>query len=220
MKPLVTLAIEAAIGGGSLALLRDGEILEKWHSCDNIARSEELLTRISEIIPRAGIDTRDLTRIAVSRGPGSYTGIRIGLATAMGLARSLSLPCTGVSSLTAIALSLGRSSRNVLVIVPIGRGGYCWQTFEDAVPNETANTGHIDDLISGISVEPTLRIYAHQEAYSSIASIEHFAAIGDRLIDVGKDIAAAIGAASLMIDEGLEPFYAHDSLPKRAGGRA
>jgi tRNA threonylcarbamoyladenosine biosynthesis protein TsaB len=60
---------------------------------------------VKTVLSKAGVLQKDLDAIAVSVGPGSYSGIRIGMATAAGLARALSIPCLGVSALDAISLS-------------------------------------------------------------------------------------------------------------------
>ncbi|NOT47857.1 MAG: tRNA (adenosine(37)-N6)-threonylcarbamoyltransferase complex dimerization subunit type 1 TsaB [Acidobacteria bacterium] len=201
------LAIEAAIGGGSVALLSGDAVLQSWHSTEAPARSEELLARISDIIGAAGIEREELTGIAVSNGPGSYTGIRIGLATAIGLGRSLGVPCVGVSALRAISIASGGPSRRNQVLVPIGRDGYCWQTFENGVQTGLARTGNLDTFASEIRIEPDSIIYAHGEVYPLLAGIE---SIRDHVVDAGRDIAVSIGLASVSIDDGLQPFYARD----------
>ncbi len=212
MSPETVLAIEAAIGGGSIALLSGGKITGGWHSDESLARSEELLVRIFEILNGSGTRKEALTRIAVSTGPGSYTGIRIGLATAMGLARALEIPCVGMSALKAIAATL-EDIQPRIVIVPIGRNGYCWQTFDgpaQRADSRDIGTGNLADLANAIVEHPVTEVVAQTDAYSTLVADTESRLAGRRLIDAGRNIAAAVGAASSIFDDGLAPFYARD----------
>lgn len=102
-KARIVLAIEAAIRGGSVSLLEgDGEIAS-WQGASEVSRAEDLLYNIDGLLEQAKIDRKNIDTIAVSNGPGSYTGLRIGLATAFGLCDALCCSCFGVSALRAIA---------------------------------------------------------------------------------------------------------------------
>jgi tRNA threonylcarbamoyladenosine biosynthesis protein TsaB len=125
----LTLAIESAISGGSLSLLSGGRELDGWVGDDKLSRAEELLPNIVQILERRRIDRRSITRVAVSLGPGSFTGIRIGIATALGLKNSLNIPCVGVSALEAMAASVAASGR-VIAALPVGRDLVCSQLFD------------------------------------------------------------------------------------------
>ena len=97
------LGIDTATRPGSAALARPGEVmawagLEEggWHARD-------LLARIDTVLAGAGSRPQDLSGIAVTVGPGSFTGVRIGMATAKGLAYSLNVGLAGLSTLEALA---------------------------------------------------------------------------------------------------------------------
>lgn len=205
------LAIEAAVGGGSVAILEDSTVLANWHSRDNISRSEELLFRISELLDRAKIGKAELSFIAVSNGPGSYTGIRIGLSTAMGLARSLGIPCRGISVLKAVAAA-SKTESSQTVLLPIGRNGFCWQTFGQADEAEAVRSGSLDKFLSdGLLGAEGMRILAHHDAYASLAKL-------DSVSDLGRDLAIYVGMAARFNDEGLTPFYAADTQIRTPSG--
>jgi tRNA threonylcarbamoyladenosine biosynthesis protein TsaB len=95
---VLILAFDTATDVASTALVRDGEPLGERRS-----RAVSVLADAHELLTAAGAEPRDLDRLVVGTGPGSFTGIRIGLATARGLARSLGLPVAGVSTLDALA---------------------------------------------------------------------------------------------------------------------
>ena len=97
------LGIDAsAISAGS-ALVENGKIVAEEFLNTRHTHSETLLPMISSMLKSAGVELSDIEKIAVSAGPGSFTGLRIGISTAKGLADAAHLPCVSVSTLEAIA---------------------------------------------------------------------------------------------------------------------
>jgi len=84
--------------------------------------SVRLLPAVKDLLAAAGRTCADLTGVAVSRGPGSFTGLRIGLTVAKTLAQVLSLPVAGVPSLDVLAYPLTRNGGAVMCLVPARRG--------------------------------------------------------------------------------------------------
>ena len=93
-----TLAFDTATDVATVALLRDGEVLGERRS-----RALSVLADTDELLRAAGIGPADLGLLVVGVGPGSFTGVRIGLAAARGLGLALDLPVAGVSTLEALA---------------------------------------------------------------------------------------------------------------------
>ena len=89
-------ACSAAVLDGESVLAARSEAMPRGHQ-------ERLAPLVRELMAEAGVDFSDLTRIGVTVGPGSFTGLRVGLAFAKGLASALSLPCVGVGALEALA---------------------------------------------------------------------------------------------------------------------
>jgi tRNA threonylcarbamoyladenosine biosynthesis protein TsaB len=95
---MLTLAFDTATGVATSALVRDGDVLG-----ERTGRAVEVLADADELLRAEGLVPRDLDLLAVGVGPGSFTGVRIGLAAARGVALALRLPVAGVSTLEALA---------------------------------------------------------------------------------------------------------------------
>jgi tRNA threonylcarbamoyl adenosine modification protein YeaZ len=128
------LAIDTAAPRLQLALLHgDGDVDV---SVDELAQghAELIFLRIGALLERNGIAYSDLRRIAVTTGPGSFTGLRIGLSAARGLGLSLGIPVVGVPSLLALSL-MAPMGRPVAVLLDARRGEAYVQSFaEPGVP--------------------------------------------------------------------------------------
>jgi tRNA threonylcarbamoyl adenosine modification protein YeaZ len=92
------LAFDTATDHATSALVGDGELLG-----ERVSRASTLLADVDALVRQAGAHPRDIAGLAVGIGPGSFTGIRIGLAAARGLALALDVPAAGVSTLDALA---------------------------------------------------------------------------------------------------------------------
>ncbi len=95
---MLTLAFDTATAVATSALIEDDEVLG-----ERVSRAQTLLEDVDALLRQAGAHPSDLDRLAVGIGPGSFTGVRIGLAVARGLALSLELKGSGVSTLDALA---------------------------------------------------------------------------------------------------------------------
>ena len=96
------LALETATSSCSVALRAGGKIIQRQEEGSNI-HSKLLLQMVSDVLAEAEIELDQVTGIAVGQGPGSFTGLRIGVGVAQGLAYGIDCPMYGVSSLTALA---------------------------------------------------------------------------------------------------------------------
>ena len=95
---MLTLAFDTATSAATTALVRDGEVLG-----EAVSRAVRVLADADELLRASGVERSELTGIVVGTGPGSFTGMRLGLAAARGLALALDLPVAGVSTLDALA---------------------------------------------------------------------------------------------------------------------
>jgi len=100
---MLTLAIDTSTSILSLALVREEEVLATIDEVTKNNQSEVLMSRIESMMNDCQLKPVDLEKIAVAIGPGSYTGIRVGVAAAKSLAYALNIPVVGVSSLEVMA---------------------------------------------------------------------------------------------------------------------
>ena len=95
---MLTLAFDTATSAATAALVRDGDVLG-----EAVSRAVRVLEDADELLRAGGVERSELTGIVVGTGPGSFTGMRLGLAMARGLAFALDVPVAGVSTLDALA---------------------------------------------------------------------------------------------------------------------
>ncbi len=126
------LGFDTATSACSAALWRNGHITARRFETMAKGHSEHLMGMIEEVMKDAGAEYPDLDLIAVTTGPGGFTGIRIGLAAARGLAFAADLPCLGVTTLEAIAHGIEETEREggtVLVAIESKRADIYAQVF-------------------------------------------------------------------------------------------
>ncbi len=104
---MLILAFETSAKAASVALLENGKLLGESYQNTGLTHSQTLMVMAEDLLKQCGKSVSDVTAVAVAEGPGSFTGVRIGVAAAKGFAWGGELPCYGVSTLEAMALSLG-----------------------------------------------------------------------------------------------------------------
>jgi len=100
---MLTLAFESSAKAASVALLRDGSLISQYSQCSGLTHSRTLLPMAEDLLKNAELKLADVDLFAVAHGPGSFTGIRIGVSTVKGLAWACDKPCVGVSTLESMA---------------------------------------------------------------------------------------------------------------------
>ncbi len=100
---MLILAFESSATAASVALCRDGSLLSQYSQCTTLTHSRTLLPMAEDLLKNAEMALAEVDLLAVAHGPGSFTGIRIGVSTVKGLAWALDKPCVGVSTLEAMA---------------------------------------------------------------------------------------------------------------------
>jgi tRNA threonylcarbamoyladenosine biosynthesis protein TsaB len=165
------IAIDCALEECQVAVLAGGEVRSRLSEAMARGQAERIAPMAREAMAQARLAFTDIDRIVATTGPGSFTGVRVGLAFARGLAVALSRPCVGVSTLEALALADGANGlRGAL----IGAAGACYGAlYED-----------------GAVLMPPRRFEDCEDAQSTFAR----AAEGRRMVVAGPG-AGVLGAA-------------------------
>jgi len=104
---LLILAFETSAKAASVALTENGKLLGESYQNTGLTHSQTLMVMAEDLLKQCGKTVTDITAVAVAEGPGSFTGVRIGVAAAKGFAWGREIPCYGISTLEAMAVSLG-----------------------------------------------------------------------------------------------------------------
>ena len=129
---MIVLGFETAAKACSAALWSEGTVLA--HECVRMGRghTEALIPMVRRVLAAAAVGFSDVDLVAVTVGPGAFTGLRVGLAAARGIALAANIPCVGVTTLEAIAAAVQRRERDdriVLVVLDTRRGDFYAQAF-------------------------------------------------------------------------------------------
>ncbi len=103
---MLILAFETSAKAASVALMEGEKLLAESYQNTGMTHSQTLMVMAEDLLKQCGMTAGDVDAVAVAEGPGSFTGVRIGVAAAKGLAWGKQIPCCGVSTLEAMAASL------------------------------------------------------------------------------------------------------------------
>lgn len=204
---MITVAIESAIRGGSLSIIDDGREITNWIGPGDAAKAECLLLHIDQILREVGLKVNDLQHVAVSAGPGSFTGIRIGLSTALGLTAGLKMPISRVSALEAMAGSM-QCDDEIIVALPVGRNSVCKQSFRrrgGVITAESMPETLPGEIFTAMVGQRPGAVYLVHRALKE--------EVGSGAVDFGENLAYSIGIASLFqIGIATEPLFISKTL--------
>lgn len=151
---MLVLALDTALSAAQSAVVRDGQVLAARTLPMERGHQEALAPLVAETMREAGVAFSELDRLAVTVGPGSFTGVRVGVAFAKGLSVALSRPCLGVGTLEALAA--GEGAGFVVAAIDGRRGRLYLQAFADGAPvmapdslAEEEVTARLAELYSG-----------------------------------------------------------------------
>ena len=119
-KPPIVLAVDTSSACAGFALARGNDLIASLKGDASVPHSRTFFLQIAELLKTAGISLGEIEIFAVATGPGSFTGLRVGLAAVRGLAHSLGKPAVGINSIEAMALS-SKIIGDILVLIAAGR---------------------------------------------------------------------------------------------------
>lgn len=210
-KKKYSLAVETAVEGGSLALFENGAFVDGWVCEGTTARGEEILIAIKKLLEKNAASKNQIGRITISNGPGSFTGARVGAATARGLSRSLGCALRGRSVLEALATndffdgkaySAGVETETaILTAMPFGKYAVCLQRFVVDSRLEIVRS-EAPAVIERLAFEEILKISSNErtilhgtlyrQMHSGVEKETGKNLKGRKIVDAGFNIAALL----------------------------
>ncbi|MBR4908620.1 MAG: tRNA (adenosine(37)-N6)-threonylcarbamoyltransferase complex dimerization subunit type 1 TsaB [Acidaminococcaceae bacterium] len=127
---MLTLALDTATGVCTVGLVRDGHVLAEYDISVGLTHSEGLMPQVDQMFARTGIKKEEIDRIAVSIGPGSFTGLRIGLAAAEAMAYAWQCGICGVNTLEALAWNIPVEGIVLAPVLDAQKGNYYTAFYE------------------------------------------------------------------------------------------
>jgi tRNA threonylcarbamoyladenosine biosynthesis protein TsaB len=199
------LAIDTAGSGGSIALLSDGEVLELVPLAGR-TYSAQLMPQISALLERHKMGKRDIDAFAAASGPGSFTGLRVGLSTVKALAEILRKPIAAVSLLEALAWSAGIEGQ-VMVALDAARGEVFVGEYEVAPASLPKSLREVllpvQEFAAEAQLSPGLRVLTPDE---SIAAAVRARGRSAELVPRPQgDVIARLGALKLAAGLAISP---------------
>ena len=208
MPPPLLLALDTGSPRVSVAVGRDGQVLAE-RAVEIERSSGRLLEMIGEVLAEAGARPADLGGVVALRGPGSFTGLRIGLATALGLHQALGVPATALPTLRVLALAAEEEDGGTIVAaVDALRGEWSAQAFPAGVAGaeplgemELVHGSALPTLAPGVTAVTGFGV-------SRLAELPDWPG-GVRLVEAGPLAAAALRLIPDEWDSGLliHPLY-------------
>jgi tRNA threonylcarbamoyladenosine biosynthesis protein TsaB len=195
------LGLDTSTSTASVALFDGQRVLSETTWLAGREHSTRLLVEVEMTLERVARSAQDLTGLVVARGPGSFTGVRVALSVAKGIAAGLSIPLWGVSSLDVVAHSAGRPEVPVRAVLEAGRGRYATALYRHGQSVQSASLATLDQLSNLIS-EPTLLIgELSEEARDHLGHHPHVQLAG---------MAASVRRAGFLVELGWRRALAGD----------
>lgn len=124
------LALETSAKSVSTAVVENGAPLAYAYQCSGLTHSRTLMPMVQDMLRNADLTLADIGAVAVAAGPGSFTGLRIGVSAAKGLAWAKDLPCIGISTLEAMAQNLAHCNGTIACAMDARRNQVYYALFE------------------------------------------------------------------------------------------
>ena len=222
------LTFESSAKAASTALLSDGALLAEYTQNSGQTHSRTLMEMAKDMLGNCGLTPQDVDAVAVAAGPGSFTGLRIGVSAAKGLAWARELPCCGVSTLAAMARTAADFQGLVIGAMDARRQQIYHALFRAENGRVTRLTQDcavsLDELASQLRDMPEDKLVVGDGA-ALCADYLNGAGIPCRMADASHRMQSAVGAAlcaeelaargETVTAQGLEPVYLRLSQAER-----
>lgn len=224
---MLVLALDTTTREGSCALARDGRVLREQGSDASKPQAARLPGELVTLLEHEGVTLAEIDVYAVATGPGSFTGLRVGIATMQGLAFAAGKPLIGISALDALHDAARVSTARVATWIDAWRGEIYAALYEDGREVEAPTVTHPDDVLPRLAGRPTLFIGDAAATYAAAigAALGDQATIADPVTPllagtIARLAAEAARAGQLPPPHAIRPLYVRrldaDLSPKRA----
>jgi tRNA threonylcarbamoyladenosine biosynthesis protein TsaB len=202
------LAIDTATQRCSVALLSDGRTIERSMQTPR-GHADLILPMVEAVLQEGGLRLQQLDGLAYGRGPGAFTGVRIAVGVAQGLAYAARLLTVGISDLAAIAQQVAGQGERILVCMDARMGEVYWGTFHSGGDGLVIATGveRVARPEAVVAGDATVFAGSGFSAYPQLRGTSAGVAIHDSVLPHAREI-ARLGAAELQAGRGLPPEQA------------
>ena len=150
------LAIDTSCSACSASIISDGRLMANYYLDNKLTHSVKLMPMVDEILKNLGLTPADIDVFACGTGPGSFTGLRIGIATVKGLAVTFDTPVAGVCSLEAAAYNFASADKDIYVITDARNKNVFYAAYRptgEAVEQIfSPDMGNLEEIVQKISV--------------------------------------------------------------------
>ena len=212
----IILSIETSVQGGCISLLENNKELDSWQGMGSISKSDNILDELSSLLTKNKIEKNQIGRIVISRGPGSFTGMRIGLAIVLGLKKSLNCDICGVSVLEAMALKSENIdwNKNIIAAIPIGTM-VCIQKIKIGQKRKLNKATipylvSIEKFIEQLEDDLESNFVLHERLYKALlVNVQKGNQVVERITSSGENLAYLVGllGKESCVSDDLQPIY-------------
>lgn len=193
----IILAIESSVRTGSVSLLRGQKELGSWVCEESESMSQNLILGIKKLLEQHNIQKNELDLVAVSNGPGSLTGIRVGISVAKGLSFAIGITCVGISLLEAMFTSVQVAvDTTIFTIISGGRNQFYWQRFEIENAFNSIEFGNLTDLSNQLNLFPQASVLVDNYSSELFSKLEFDC---EQMIVCNKNLSYLIGNKAFQI---------------------
>lgn len=150
------LAIDTSSVNATVALMNDERLIGEYLISNKKTHSQVIMPMIDELLKKCSVDICDIDVFATGIGPGSFTGLRIGIATAKALCQAQNKKIIGISSLSSLAANICDSEKIICPIIDARRGDVYNSLFKNGKCIQSDRAVNIDDLLKELSGKDTL----------------------------------------------------------------
>jgi len=202
LEKKIILSIETTVAGGSLSILANNYEPDGWIGSRSVSKAEDILEQIAILLRTNNIKREHIKLIGVSKGSGSLTGEKIGLALARGLAKSLKCRLVEISVFESLLMEIGcKLEGEYLTAIPLGKNQVQWQEFTAKnnfyfKKNSSPQVSHISELINKIKkFDDTRAVLA--SGFDKFYVLDEFSDL-EPLVNISSNSLAKLNAAAIL----------------------